>query len=167
VGKGATFTILLPLHEAAPSDFSDRDGRMAAALPQLDRVRVLIVEDELDNRKVLSAVIRQCGGDVKCAETASDAFEIIAEWRPDVLVTDIALPDLDGCEFLQKLRSSPDKHGADTPALALTVLGRADERARIAAAGFDVFRQKPIDPLDLAHEVARLAGSRRGGALNA
>jgi CheY-like chemotaxis protein len=168
-GKGATFTILLPAHEAAAAQFSDRDGRRDAALPHLAQVRVLIVEDEIDNRKVLSAMIKQCGGEVKCAETASAAFQIIAQWRPDVLITDIALPDLDGCTFLKQLRSSPDRHGAETPALALTVLGRPDERARITAAGFDVFRQKPIDPLDLAHEVARLAGSRpRGdGALNA
>lgn len=131
-GKGATFTILLPLHEAAASEFSDRDGRLDAPLPRLNHVRVLIVEDEVDNRKVLSAVIRQCGGEVKCVETASAGFQIIEQWKPHVLVTDIALPDL----------------------------GRPDERARIASAGFDVFRQKPIDPLDLAHEVARLAESR-------
>ena len=128
--------------------------------------RVLIVEDEVDNRNVLSAVIRQCGGDVQCVETASEAFGIIARWKPNVLITDISLPDLDGCTFMKQLRSLPPESGSDIPALALTVLGRPDERARIAAAGFDVFRQKPIDPLDLAHEVARLAasGSRRHAA---
>lgn len=156
-GKGATFRIVLPLHEAAATEFADRDGRYDAPLPQLDHVRVLIVEDEVDNRKVLSAVIRQCGGDVQCVETAEAAFRIIAEWKPHVLVTDIALPDLDGCTFMEQLRALPPGRGANTPSLALTVLGRPDERARIAAAGFDVFRQKPIDPLDLAHEVARLA----------
>ena len=156
-GKGATFRILLPLHEAPATEFSDRDGRYDAELPQLHDVRVLIVEDEVDNRKVLSAVIRKCGAEVQCVETASAAFHAIAQWKPHVLVTDIALPDLDGCAFMSQLRSLPASRGANTPSLALTVLGRPDERARIAAAGFDVFRQKPIDPLDLAHEVARLA----------
>ena len=156
-GKGTTFRILLPLHEAPATEFADREGRYDAELPKLDDVRVLIVEDEFDNRKVLSAVIRQCGAEVQCVETAAAAFRVIAQWKPHVLVTDIALPDLDGCSFMEQLRSLPAGRGANTPSLALTVLGRPDERARIAAAGFDVFRQKPIDPLDLAHEVARLA----------
>jgi CheY-like chemotaxis protein len=86
--------------------------------------------------------------------TASAAFAIIAEFNPDVLISDIALPDLDGCTFLEQLRAA----GRSIPALALTVLCRPGEQARITAAGFDVFRQKPIDPIDLAHEVARLAG---------
>jgi signal transduction histidine kinase len=157
-GKGATFTIRMPLHEAPASSFTDRDDSRTAALPRLDSVRVLIIEDEVDNRVVLSAVMKQCGAEVRCSATASHAFATIADWHPHVLVTDIALPDLDGCTFLEQLRASPGS-GRETPALALTVLGRPDEQARITAAGFNVFRQKPIDPVDLAHEVARLARS--------
>jgi CheY-like chemotaxis protein len=74
-----------------------------------------------------------------------------------VLICDIDLPDLDGCSFLTQFRSR-EAETHTTPALALTVLGRPGEQSRITAAGFDVFRQKPIDPIDLAHEVARLAG---------
>jgi CheY-like chemotaxis protein len=121
---------------------------------------VLIVEDEIDNRKVLAAALRHCGADVECSSTAAEGFARIDEWDPDVLVCDIALPDLDGCLFLEQLRSRESRERL-TPALALTVLGRPDEQARITAAGFDVFRQKPIDPLDLAHEVARLASPLR------
>ena len=124
-------------------------------LPRLDGVRVLIVEDEIDNRKVLAAALRHCGAAVECTGTAAHGFVLMRDWRPNVLICDISLPDLDGCSFLAELRTRED--GA-TPALALTVLGRPDEQARITAAGFDVFRQKPIDPVDLAHEVGRLAG---------
>ncbi|HEY2093595.1 MAG TPA: ATP-binding protein [Thermoanaerobaculia bacterium] len=159
-GRGATFTIRLPLHETA--DGNDMIGRDAAArlnaLPQLDGVRVLIVEDEIDNRNVLAAALRHCGADVQDVGTAGAAFDVIRGWQPDVLVCDIALPDLDGCALLEQLRSRDADDAAQAmPALALTVIGRPTEQARIIAAGFDVFRQKPIDPVDLAHEVGRLA----------
>ncbi|MEO6486431.1 MAG: ATP-binding protein [Thermoanaerobaculia bacterium] len=158
-GQGSTFTIRLPLQEAAATEFSSRDAGRDTALPPLNGIRVLIIEDEIDNRAVLSTVMKQCGGDVKCVGTASAAFPLIASWKPDVLIADIDLPDLDGCTFMERLRAASPAEGADTPALALTVLSRPDERARIRAAGFDVFREKPIDPVDLAYEVARLAAS--------
>jgi signal transduction histidine kinase/CheY-like chemotaxis protein len=161
-GRGSTFTIRLPLHEAPASEYSERDaGRIAASLPRLDAIRVLIIEDEVDNRTVLSMVMKRCGAEVRCVGTASAAFALIGTWRPTVIVTDIALPDLDGCTFMEQLRSKPAAEGGETPSLALTVLGRADEQARIRAAGFDLFRQKPIDPVDLAHEVARLSALRQ------
>jgi signal transduction histidine kinase len=159
-GRGSTFTIRLPLHEAPASAFLDRDSARAGALPSLGGVRVLIVEDEIDNRNVLSTVMKQCGASVKCVGTAAAAFTVISDWRPDVLIADIALPDLDGCTFMEQLRSGSVNDGAATPSLALTVFGRPNERQRIEKAGFDVFRQKPIDPVDLAHEVARLSASR-------
>ncbi|HUP47697.1 MAG TPA: ATP-binding protein, partial [Thermoanaerobaculia bacterium] len=155
-GKGATFTIRLPLHEAGASgeEFVGRDpSARTAALPRLEGVRVLIVEDEVDNRKVLAMALDHCGAEVKCATTAAAADQIIDAWPPHVLVCDIALPDRDGCLLLEQLRA----RGHAVPALALTVLGRPNEQARITAAGFEVFRQKPIDPIDLAHEIARLA----------
>ena len=155
-GKGASFSIRLPLHVAIrPQDTTLRDTRLrATTLPRLDGVRVLIVEDEVDNRRVLAAALQHCGAAVECAGTAVEGFDLVAAWAPDVLICDIALPDLDGCAFLTELRAREHT----TPALALTVLGRPDEQSRIIAAGFDVFRQKPIDPVDLAHEVARLSG---------
>lgn len=165
-GKGATFTVHLPLHEAmmGVSEIARRNpGARTAALPRLEGVRVLIVEDEVDNRKVLATALRHCGAEVECTGTAADAFILSREWQPDVLICDIALPDLDGCSFLTELRSREER-AKTMPALALTVFGLRGEQARITAAGFDLFRQKPIDPVDLAHEVGRLA-RRRGLAL--
>lgn len=161
-GKGATFTVRLPLHTAVlPHQITDRDADLrSVAMPRLDRVRVLIVEDEIDNRKVLATALRHCGAEVECTGSAAEAFDVLERWEPDVLICDIALPDLDGCSFLTQFRAREADSRA-TPALALTVLGRPGEQLRITAAGFDVFRQKPIDPIDLAHEVSRLA--RRQG----
>jgi hypothetical protein len=162
-GRGATFTVRLPLHvsEIDADEIIRRDAaRRSATMPQLEGVHILIVEDEIDNRNVIATALKHCGADVKCAGTASEAFSLISDWQPDVLICDISLPDLDGCSFLEQIRSREDGV-PPLPALALTVLGRPGEQARITAAGFDVFRQKPIDPVDLAHEVDRLA--RRQG----
>lgn len=152
--QGATFTIRLPLHqEVAVEEFIGRASETRLELPQLETIRVLIVEDEVDNRNVIAAALKRCGAEIESAGTASAALELMKTWAPHVLICDIALPDRDGCSLMEELRSS----GWTTPSLALTVLGRPNEQARIVAAGFDVFRQKPIDPIDLAHEVARLA----------
>jgi signal transduction histidine kinase/ActR/RegA family two-component response regulator len=161
-GKGSTFVIRLPLHEDTATDgFRGRDSAVRlSGLPVLDGLRVLIVEDEIDNRTVLSMALRRCGAEVKCSTTAAGADELISQWNPDVLVCDIALPDRDGCAFLQDLR----KRAVTTPALALTVYGRAHEQTQILAAGFDRFRQKPIDPVDLAHEIVRLVDPERVAA---
>jgi signal transduction histidine kinase/CheY-like chemotaxis protein len=158
-GKGATFAVRLPLHSAVQTqETRDRDTALrSVAMPRLDGVRVLIVEDEVDNRKVLATALRHCGAEVECTGSAAEAFDVLERWEPNVLICDIALPDTDGCTFLRQFRAR-DADRKATPALALTVLGRPGEQSRITAAGFDVFRQKPIDPVDLAHEVGRLAG---------
>src|SRR5581483_2579984 len=125
-GRGATFTIRLPLHEQAEEgeEFIGRDPlQRDALLPQLDSLRVLIIEDEIDNRNVLAAALKRCGADVQCSTTVSAASKMIDTWQPHVLVCDIALPDGDGCAFLRELRT----RGVTTPALAVTVLGRPDE----------------------------------------
>lgn len=153
----------IPLHEGISDDIKDRDAAArATALPEVSGIRILLVEDESDNLKVLSAALRHCGAEVTCAGTGAEALKMVGEARPDVLICDISLPDLDGCDLLPRLRSAEEGTGAQTPALALTVLGRPGEQARIRAAGFDLFRQKPIDPVDLAHEVARLAKGMSG-----
>ncbi len=154
-GKGATFTIELPLTVESSGAFTRREPNRAEDLADLSGLRVLIVEDEADNCDVLATVISRCGGKVRCSKTANDAWRIMQEWQPDVIVCDIALPDVDGCAFLNQVRER-----FDTPALALTVFGSADQEARVRSCGFDAFRQKPIEPADLAHEIARLGAQR-------
>jgi PAS domain S-box-containing protein len=161
-GTGATFTIRLPLHEAIENlEYNGRDSaNRVAALPRLSGIRVLIVEDDVDNRKVIALALERSGATVQCSSTAAAADEKVDSWRPDILVCDIALPDRDGCSFLEAVR----ERGLSMPALALTVLGRPNERERILAAGFERLRQKPIDPIDLAHEIARLTRREQNGS---
>jgi PAS domain S-box-containing protein len=151
-GKGATFTIALPITIETVDPFQQRDLNRTELLADLAGIRVLIVEDQADNRDVLATVIESCGAEARCASTGSDALQILDKWSPDVIVCDIALPDIDGCALLPQMRAR-----VDSPALALTVFGSSEEEARVRACGFDVFRQKPIEPADLAHEIERLA----------
>ncbi|MGZ8780094.1 MAG: ATP-binding protein, partial [Thermoanaerobaculia bacterium] len=158
-GKGAVFTMRLPLRtDEEVAEFAPRDDReRVAAFPSLKGVHVLVVEDNVDNRAVIAAVMERCGATVECATTAAEGLRRVAQRTPDVIIVDIVLPDLDGCAFLQQVRSAGGTP-ADAPALALTVFGRAHEQERIVAAGFDALRQKPIEPADLANEVERLVG---------
>jgi len=153
-GKGATFTMRLPLHaDAAAASFMDRErGERAASLPSLKGVHVLIVEDDIDNRKVIAAVMERCEATVECTTTAAEGLRRIERRNPDVIIADIVLPDIDGCAFMERVRAA----GRDTPALALTVFSRPREQERILASGFNALRQKPIEPADLANEIARL-----------
>jgi CheY-like chemotaxis protein len=154
IGQGATFTIELPVTIEATDPFTQREPNRAELLPDLSGIRVLIIEDEADNRDVLSTVIERCGAEVRCASNATDGLKSIQDWNPGVIVCDIALPDMDGCALITQVRTR-----SDTPALALTVFGSAEEEARVRSCGFDVFRQKPIEPSDLAHVIERLAAA--------
>src|SRR5581483_11241998 len=157
VGKGSTFTVSLPLATQPSEEFGPRDADRDQALPDLSGVRVLVVEDEADNRDVLSTVMRRCGAEVQWSGNAHDALSTLDRWSPHVIICDVALPGMDGCEFLETARA---RH--NTPALALTVFGSSEQESRVRRCGFEIFRQKPIEPADLAHEVARLARLSRG-----
>jgi PAS domain S-box-containing protein len=158
-GQGATFTLRFPLTLGHAEEFSQRNDGRDSELPRLDGVRLLIVEDEEDNREMLTEVARQCGAEVLGASNAEETLALIGRWTPHVLVCDIALPDLDGCLLLERIRAASSEL---IPALALTVFGTADQEARIRAAGFEVFCQKPIEPADFAHAIERLAAPRNG-----
>ncbi|HEX2120833.1 MAG TPA: ATP-binding protein [Thermoanaerobaculia bacterium] len=160
-GKGATFTLRLPLRaDLASQSFVEREHARETALPSLRGVHVLIVEDDVDNRAVIAAVMERCGATLECTSSAADALQRIELRNPDVIISDVVLPDIDGCAFIGRVRANGDSTRSRIPALALTVFSRPHDRERILAAGFDVLRQKPIEPADLANEVARLVRAR-------
>ena len=102
MGQGANFTIRLPiiiaLGEARPHPTVE-DIKLAAALPSLKNLRVLVVDDEDGAREVASAILTQAQAEVRMAASASEALKIMDEWQPEVLVADIGMPDVDGYEF--------------------------------------------------------------------
>jgi len=124
----------------------------------LDGLRVLLVDDEAEAREIISTVISRTGAEVKTCISASDALSKLAEWRPDVILSDIAMPDEDGYSFIGKVRSLPREKGGETPAAALSAYARDVDRRQALEAGYQMHIAKPIAATQLVTMVARLAG---------
>jgi CheY-like chemotaxis protein len=169
-GKGALFKVCLPLRAIAgdpPSlkaegpEPSTRSGvRRFAAQKQLAGVSVLVVDDELDARELLLAVLEHHGAEVACASSAAEALALLSRIRPDVLVSDIGMPVADGYQLIRSVRLRGDAERS-LPAAALTGFARSEDGRRAIEAGFDVHLVKPIDPTDLVETVQRLASANQ------
>ena len=165
-GRGATFIIRLPILTAAIADrWSALERRSTTAInspqprkPRLEQVRVLVVDDQADGRALTSLVLTEAGASVIAVASAQEALHHVRhEQSPDVLVSDIGLPDEDGYALVRQIREHEAKHGGFLPAIALTGFARAEDRSRILAAGFQVHVSKPLDPAELTGVIARLA----------
>jgi PAS domain S-box-containing protein len=150
-GLGSTFTVSLPILAVRPFG---RPGPRPEPLPRCDGVRVLVVDDDPDGRELIALLLRDSGAEVTIAGSASEALRALALARPDVLISDLAMPEVDGYELIRRVRSSPG--GAGIGALALTAHASADARAMAFMAGFDTYVAKPVDPGELIAAVARL-----------
>jgi CheY-like chemotaxis protein len=128
----------------------------------LDGLRVLVVDDELDTREMLSAALSQCSAEVRVAASAGEGVEELERWRPHVLVADIGMPVEDGYDMIQRIRKLGPERGGQTPAIALTAYARIEDRERALASGYQEHVPKPVEPDTLVEIIARLAG--RGGA---
>jgi CheY-like chemotaxis protein len=135
----------------------------------LDRVRVLLVEDDADNREVLRRLLEQHRASVATAASAREALEMISTLRPSIIVSDIGLPEIDGYELIRRIRGADSEIGAQIPAIALTAHASADDRTRALRAGFQAHIPKPVEPLELVATIKSLAGfrSREGAASQA
>jgi signal transduction histidine kinase/ActR/RegA family two-component response regulator len=164
-GKGATFTVRLP----ARSTFSAMStGARATAtietrgaidrVPRLDGLRVLVVDDEGDALDVVSEVLRSQGAEVHVAASAHEALETFGALRPDLVVSDLGMPEMDGLSFIRKIRALPSDQGGRTPAVALTAYARAEDAQRAFAAGFQMHVAKPVEPAQLTAVIANLGG---------
>jgi CheY-like chemotaxis protein len=142
------------------SEAEGTEGRdlAGARLPELNGVRVLVVDDEADARDLMRAVFAQCGAQVTVAATAQAALEAIGQTPFDVLVSDIAMPDSNGYDLIRAVRALDGARGGQIPALALSAYARIEDRAAAIAAGYQQHAAKPIDPAELAAAVATLAG---------
>src|SRR5207247_4223268 len=103
---------------------------------RLDDLRILVVDDDADGRTLTTLVLTEAGANVKAAASTREAFELIEVQRPDVLISDIGLPDEDGYALIERIRHHEAQHGGFLPAITLTGYARADDRTRALAAGF-------------------------------
>lgn len=112
----------------------------------LEGKRILVVDDDLDCRSVLSHLLAVAGGDVRCAGSAAEALALVPQFRPEVLVSDLSMPGEDGISLMRKVRSLEPDLGLHVAAIAISGLPSHEAEARSLAAGFDAFVRKPIDP---------------------
>ncbi|HEY0370760.1 MAG TPA: CHASE domain-containing protein [Thermoanaerobaculia bacterium] len=159
-GKGATFRVRLPMLGAG--DAVRRDERPGPPpADALRGLRVLIVDDEDEVRKYVTTVFRSSGVEVRAASSAREALEELADWRADVVLTDLAMPRADGLDLLHWIRESPLDHVRTLPVVALTAFAMSEDRERVNEAGFQGFLAKPVEPAQLRAAVARVVARQR------
>ncbi len=165
-GKGAAFIIklpLAPLHKGGSRRQRTVGGlatttkkENVAALPQLEDVRVLLVDDDADTLQILSVMLEESKATVQIASSVREALEVLEWYTPHVLVSDLAMPDEDGYSLIDKLRKTETGNGR-IPAVALTSYVRVEDRTRALSAGFNMFVPKPVQPNELISAIASLA----------
>jgi len=163
VQRGAVFTVRVPLDLGSRAENAAPPVEIARREPEpsmLERLRVLVVEDEPDAREFLTTLLTRFGADVIPAASVQEALAGLEARRPDVLVTDLAMPDEDGFTLIRKVRKMERAGGSRLPAIAVTALASVEERQRAMAAGFDVHLAKPVEPIDVVTAVARAAAAR-------
>jgi CheY-like chemotaxis protein len=157
--NGSSFIVTLPLPAATESISkimpSARLSIGSQSMPARNW-RVLLVEDDADAREVTVAGLEQAGFELRAVGTAREALNLLDAWMPDVIVSDIGMPGVDGYEFMRMLRARPPERGGRVAALALTAFARLEDAIRARASGYQGHLAKPITPEDLATAVAKL-----------
>jgi CheY-like chemotaxis protein len=162
-GFGATFTVMLPLlmGEKARSGGVQAERDPNRAHPDIAGCRILIVEDDADSREMLDMLLRTLSAETETAATAAEAWDRLSSFRPDVLISDLGLPEVDGYDLIKRIRSLSAADGGETPALALTGFASADEKRRVKSAGFDGHLSKPVDYDKLIEAIGTVRHRRR------
>ncbi|HEX2437528.1 MAG TPA: ATP-binding protein [Methylomirabilota bacterium] len=161
--QGATFTVKLPrmLH----TEPAERGAVVVAghrAVPvTLGDIKLLVLDDDRDALELFATVLRQAGAEVRVARTVAEGFALLRAWEPDVVVSDIEMPEENGYAFIRRLRSGEVRGGERVPAIAITAYGGVSERIKILSAGFDAYVAKPVEPEELAAIIGRLVARTR------
>jgi len=146
----------MEMEELRPVRRSGRNVLALNSLPPLSGVRVLVVDDDSSARQMISTVLAQSGAKVKSCVSSSEALEAVSLWKPDVLLSDIGMPNEDGYALIQKVRRLKAECGGNVPAAALTAYAREEDRARSLREGFQVHVSKPVEPAELVAVVSGL-----------
>jgi signal transduction histidine kinase/CheY-like chemotaxis protein len=163
--KGSTFTVTLPIAIAHHNDGEARIHPRAASgdgadcvNASLNNLKVLVVDDEPDARGLIKRMLEDCHAKVLTAATAAEGLELVEAERPDVVISDIGMPMVDGYDFLRQVRALGAERGGRVAAVALTAFARSEDRTRALMAGYQVHVSKPVEPQELIATVASVAG---------
>ena len=158
-GHGSTFTVMLPISPVYRVDPSGSRVHPAARdlLPPLDDecgdslggLRILVVDDEADTRELLRQGLEYCGAKVSVVGSAAEALEAVMARVPDVLISDIGMPGIDGYDLIRQVRGLPSNRGGKVPAIALTAYTRTEDRLQSLRAGYDMHVPKPVELAEL------------------
>jgi PAS domain S-box-containing protein len=171
-GRGALFTIALPVAKAQPPAGRHANARSLArgagaavaphtsdlTLRDLSGVSVLVVDDDRDARELIARILADCQARVALAANAREALELFLAEPPDLLISDLGMPDMDGFELLSRVRALDRERGGCVPAIALTAFARSEDRLRALEAGFSTHISKPVEPGALIAAVAGIVG---------
>jgi signal transduction histidine kinase len=164
-GTGATFIVTLPLISEAlrPAELSaltpgkvQQNGSADLNPGVLSGLKVLTVDDQQDTRELITLALGRYGAEVRASDSASAALKLIADWKPDVVVSDIGLPEMDGYDFMRRLREV-EGEGKRIPAIAVTGYAGAIDESRALNAGYALHLSKPIELNELAKAIARVS----------
>jgi PAS domain S-box-containing protein len=169
-GQGATFTVRLPISPIYQVDPSGARVHPAARdlLPandtteRLDGLRILIVDDEPDTRDLLRQGLEYCGANVRLAGSAAEAVDAIVAEVPDILISDIGMPGIDGYDLIRQIRQLPADAGGKVAAIALTAYTRVEDRLQALRAGYDMHVPKPVELAELVAVAASVARRQQG-----
>lgn len=166
---GATFTITLPLTGSDLAKAQDNgkirqvesdDVHAFTARDSLQGIKILVVDDEADSRDLLMTILTQCGSDVRCSDSAAEAWEAFHEWNPDILVSDIGMPIEDGYSLIRRLRKLESARAKAIPAVALTAYATDEDRSQALSAGFQIHVAKPIEPESFVSSLASVLNQK-------
>lgn len=155
-GQGSTFTVQLPLMTRVEAS---QGQQPAPQLPSLQGVRVLVIDDDSDARELVTFVLEQEGALVMTADSAAGGLLALAQFHPDILLSDIGMPEMDGYQLIQKVRALPPDQGGLTPAIALTAYAGEYDQRQALKAGFQKHLAKPVEPDRVVRVISELIGS--------
>ncbi len=164
--RGTTFTVRLPAKSlvaavgkgARSTSSMEPNAALKSGVPRLDGLRIVVIDDEEDALVLVGETLRERGAEVYCVASPAEAVDRVSDVRPDVIVSDIGMPQMDGYSLIRKIRALPGELGGRTPAVALTAYARGEDAQRAFAAGFQMHVAKPVEPVELATVVANLGG---------
>nr|WP_278002813.1 ATP-binding protein [Nodosilinea sp. LEGE 06152] len=153
-GQGATFTVQIPL--MAQKVATDQELERSRLSTDLTNVQILVVDDEANTREFMAFLLELNGAKVVTAASADEAISVLAQFAPDILLSDIGMPQVDGYTLMRRVRSLPPKQGGQIPAIALTAYAGEIDYQQAMAAGFQKHIAKPVEPDHLIEAIAGL-----------
>jgi len=156
-GQGATFTLRLPLLPLQSAVAASEPNNDAIAL---DGIRILVVDDESDSRELVTFMLEQYGAEAIAVASAAAAIESLQDFYPDVVISDIGMPNEDGYSLIRRIKVLASSQGRQIPAIAVTAYAKEEDRQAAEMAGFQLHISKPINPSELVSAIARLIEQR-------